>query len=66
MTATFDVADTLHRLVKEALDSGAAQTLGDAASGFISLSPKLRQPTLNIKLPCLLEWRSRDVFSSEE
>jgi hypothetical protein len=34
MAPTFDVADTLHRLVKEALDSGAAQTLGDAEAMF--------------------------------
>ena len=34
MTPIFDVADALHRLVKEALDSGAAQTLGEAEALF--------------------------------
>lgn len=34
MTPTFDLADALHRLVKEALDSGAAQTLGEAEALF--------------------------------
>jgi hypothetical protein len=34
MAAIFGVADTLHRLVKEALDSGTAQTLADAEAMF--------------------------------
>jgi hypothetical protein len=34
MAPTFDITDTLHRLVKEALDSGAAESLADAEAMF--------------------------------
>ena len=37
MAQTFDIADSLHRLVKEALDSGAAQTLAAAEAMFRGL-----------------------------
>ncbi len=36
MTPTFTPADTLHRLVKEALDSGAAPSLAEAEALFRS------------------------------
>ena len=36
MTSTFTPADTLHRLVKEALDSGAAASLAEAEAMFRS------------------------------
>ena len=36
MTPTFTPADTLHRLVKEALDSGAAASLAEAEALFRS------------------------------